>query len=451
MSADVIATGSAPRRSRAPVLGNLGARIAALAALTLSTFLVDRINGSANAAAVGVFVLLRVLPWITGMLLSGGIYGAAPFFLGGERAREPRFRATIFAIAVVSGCLGAVGWLLISPLVRHFFLPSLSVGLVALAAITVFTQVLESTSKACSQGFSDLVGANRIIVLEELAFIPAFVVFHLAGMGVFLAIILALATGDLITLSSAWTRLIRKGFFHETGRPTIALVREVLAFGVRAQVSSIILLLNARLDFAIVGALLDTRSLGIYAIASRFAELLRLPSLAINYVLYPRFAHGEPRGSLVIAREWIRKVGWIPLVSIVPLAVIARWLLPAVYGQAFRGAVAPSWVLLVGLAGSTVSAIVSAFLYGIGRPGLNSFALGGGLVMTAILDITLIPRFGIMGAAIASAVAYSTATVVLLVCMRWVAARPGSEPDAPPGNLPVDDLIDTTELMEVEG
>jgi O-antigen/teichoic acid export membrane protein len=448
VSAEAAATGAAPRRWRAPVLGNLAARIGALASLTVSSLLVARIGGPAG---VGVFVLLRVLPWLAGMLLSGGIYGAAPFFLGGDRAREPRFRPTIFAIACVSGSIGVLAWLAVSPLVRDLFFKNLSLGLVALAGITVLTQVLESTSKACSQGFPDLPGANRVIVLEELAFIPAFVAYHAMGMGVFLAIILGLASGDLITLLSAWTRLARKGFFRGTGKPSTALVRQILAFGIRAQVSSIILLLNARLDFAIVGLLVGERSLGIYAIASRFAELLRLPSLAINYVLYPRFAHETPSEAIATARAWIRKVGWIPLVSIVPLAFIARWLLPAFYGQAFHGAVAPSWVLLAGLAGSTVSAIVSAFLYGVGRPGLNSFALGGGLVMTAILDITLIPRFGIMGAAIASAVAYSTATIVLLLCLRWVATRPASEPEGPSDRSAADDLIEMTELMEVEG
>src|SRR5205085_1065931 len=141
VSAEATATAAAPRRWRAPVLGNLAARIGALASLTVSSLLVARIGGPAG---VGVFVLLRVLPWLAGMLLSGGIYGAAPFFLGGDRAREPRFRPTIFAIACVSGSIGVLVWLAISPLVRDLFFKNLSLGLVALAGITVLTQVLES-------------------------------------------------------------------------------------------------------------------------------------------------------------------------------------------------------------------------------------------------------------------------------------------------------------------
>ena len=65
-----------------------------------------------------------------------------------------------------------MAWLT-SPLVHHFFFPGLSLALVALAAMTVFTQVLESTGKACSQGLPDLPGANRVIFLEEFVFVPA--------------------------------------------------------------------------------------------------------------------------------------------------------------------------------------------------------------------------------------------------------------------------------------
>jgi O-antigen/teichoic acid export membrane protein len=449
-------------RLRGPVTSNMGARIGALASLTGASVLVARIGGPAG---VGVFVLLRVLPWLTGMILSCGIYGASPYFLGGESRLEPRFRTTIATIAVVSGGIGVGVWVLLSPLVRHFFFSNLSLPLVALAGITVLTQVLESTGKACSQGLPDLPGANRVIVLEEFVFVPAFWLFHALGISVYLAIVLALATGDVVTLSSTWVRLTRKGFFHEVGRPTVPLVKRVLSFGVRAQLSSIILLLNARLDFIIVGAIVSPTALGLYAIASRFAELLRLPSLSINYVLYPTFAHESEREAVVTARGWIRRVGWVPAAMVLPLAIGARWLLPWIYGTEFSAAVKPTFVLLLGLAGSGVWGIISAFLYGVGRPGLNSIALGCGLIMTVILDITLIPTFGIMGAATASTVAYLTTTAVLVLFFRRIARgrtdsartdtpEPMTDNDPRRGTRHAVDSSrrrDTETLLEVEG
>jgi len=60
-------------------------------------------------------------------------------------------------------------------------------------------------------------------------------------------------------------------------------------------------------------------------------------------------------------------------------------------------------------------------LYGLARPGLNSCAMGAGLVVTLVLDLTLIPRFGATGAAIASAAAYTTTTAALVGFFWWIA------------------------------
>ena len=48
------------------------------------------------------------------------------------------------------------------------------------------------------------------------------------------------------------------------------------------------------------------------------------------------------------------------------------------------------------------SGVASGYLYGRGRPGLNSLGLGLGLVATVALDLALIPTYGALGAAVAS-------------------------------------------------
>ena len=161
-------------------------------------------------------------------------------------------------------------------------------------------------------------------------------------------------------------------------------------------------MLNGRLDFLIVTVLVGPAALGIYAVASRFAELLRLPSLAINYVLYPEFARlGEPDAALQ-ARAAIRRVWWVPGVLAIPVAAAAPVMLPLLYGREFHAAVAPTWILLAGMAGGGVYGVISAFMSGSGRPGRNSLAQAAGLVLTVVLDVTLIPHLGIVGASIAS-------------------------------------------------
>jgi O-antigen/teichoic acid export membrane protein len=418
------------QKREAAIVGNLVARIGALASLTLASFIVARLGGP---PAVGILVLFRVLPWLVGVLLSGGLFGAAPYFLA-RRASDARLPVTLFTIAAVSGVMGGALWAAASPLLRETFFPNISLGVVALAGITVLTQNLESTAKACSQGTTDFVGSNRIIVLEELLFIPAYLLLLAVGVRETVAIVPAMAIGDLCTAGQGWARLARRRFFRNAGRPSLAIAGRLYSYGIRAQVGSVILLVNARLDFAIVGALVGPAALGVYAVASRYAELLRLPGLAVNYVLYPTYAGVDGKVAARDARRMLINLAWIPAAAALPLAAAAPILLPLVFGEAFRGAVVPTWILLFGLSAVGVTGIVSAFLYGAGRPGLNSLGLTSGLVVTVILDVLLIPRFEVVGAAVASCAAYLTTSLVLSLCFVKVARsyeRPASSAPVP--------------------
>ena len=82
-------------RLSGPVTSNLAARIGALASLTGASILV------AHRRAVRSRRLRpasRAALELTGMILEWRIHGAAPYFLGGERRLEPRFRSTMAAL-----------------------------------------------------------------------------------------------------------------------------------------------------------------------------------------------------------------------------------------------------------------------------------------------------------------------------------------------------------------
>ncbi len=182
-------------------------------------------------------------------------------------------------------------------------------------------------------------------------------------------------------------------------------------------------LINLRLDVAILGALVGPATLGVYAVASKYAELLRLPGLAITYVLYPRLAARDHKeAARAVAALFPRALLFTALAAL-PLAAAVP-LLPYVYGPAFAGAMIPAYILLFGLVGEGVAGLVSAYLYGVGRPGANSLALGVSVVVTIVLDVTLIPRYHAVGAAAASAAAYLTSSAALVVCYFVVRKLP---------------------------
>ena len=424
------------RSDRAPVITNVGARVVALVALAAATVIVARTGGP---KAVGVFSLLRVLPWLAGAIASQGLVGAAPYFLSGPTRRDQNVAPTLLGIALITGLAGAIVWAAASPWIEDLFFKSAPVVVIAGAGALVFTQLMESTAKACSQGTHDMTGANRIIVLEEVVYLPVYVVLLWIGVSQNVAIVLALVSGDVITGGIGWTRLLRRRFFAEHSRPSFALARRIARYGISAQVGSLLTLLNERLDFAIVAAIVGPAALGVYAVASKLAELIRVPTAAIQYVLYPKYSLVGGEEASHQARGMMKRAGWLPVVLALPLAAGA-YLLPLVYGEQFRGAITPTLILLGGLAGAGISSVITAYLFAAGRPGLNSVAAGAGVVVTVTLDLLLIPRLGVKGAAIASTAAYLTTTAAHIWFFR-IAARAHTHP------VPVEPPA----LMEVTG
>jgi lipopolysaccharide/colanic/teichoic acid biosynthesis glycosyltransferase/O-antigen/teichoic acid export membrane protein len=406
---------------RSSLTGNVTALVGALVSLTLATLMVARIGGP---SAVGDYALLRVMPWLLAVLVSGGLAAATPWFLAGPTRDDPRVKPTLLAMAVVSAIASLLIWTAASPFLRQTFFRDLTTLIVAWAGLKAVSRLLVITAKAASQGTNDLPGTNQAIVLEELLFIPAYAVALLLGLRGGGAVVAALIAADVVTGAIAWRRLIGRNYFKGVGRPSFGLAKRVYAFGFRGQVGSLAYLVNLRLDFMIVDLLAGPAILGVYAVASKFAELLRLLPISFEWVLYPGFARQAATEAWSRAAWLAPRAAAATALAALPLALLAQAVIPLFYGPAFAGAVEPTRLLLVGLSVEGASGVITAYLFGRGRPGLNSIATFGGVIVTVGLDLVLIPRLSLIGASIASTAAYLTTTSLLAVCFLLLQPRP---------------------------
>jgi len=399
------------RRRFGVLIGNIGARVGALGCTFVATLLLARNGGP---SVVGTYALLHLLPALVGSLLSCGLPVSIPYFLAGPDRDDRRLPLTLVAMAMIGGAAGAGIWIAAAPFAGAQLFPKLSLTLLMLAGLAVLSRLITMTAKACSQGSDDLSGSNRVIFTEEFMFLPAYALLWSAGVGGYAIVVGGLLLADTAASSLAWGRLVRRGFFHQARRPSLQLARRIASYGIRAQVGGVITQLNLRLDFILVNLITSPAVLGVYAIASKFAELLRIPSLALTYVLYPKYARDGPGLAAAKVRAAMPKLGLLFAAVIVPLWLSAGFVIPAIYGSAFKSAVAPAQIILVGFVLTGIGGVITAFMYGIGRPGLNSLGMAVGLVATIVLDILLIPPFGAEGAAVASAVAYTTSALALI-------------------------------------
>lgn len=415
---------------RRSVVVNLAAQGSALLIVSVASLLVARLSG---AAVLGEYALARVLPWLLGAVVSCGLPVSSTYFLA-ARGHDPRLRPTLALMAAGGAVLGPALWFAGTPLLHRALFSDVPPAVVALIGITAATQLVTVWGKACCQGAADMRGANLVIVCEELLFLPAYGAALGLGLRGIDAVVAGLIGGGAAAALTALARLAATGFARGWGRPSGPIASDVMKYGARGQLGNLLMLVNLRLDFVILGVLAGPAVLGVYAVASKFAELMRLPATALNYVLYPRFARQQP-GEADLDTRRLRPRALAFTIALTPLVAVASVFgLPLLYGAEFQPAVLPACILLVGLAVEGAAAVSSAHLCGIGRPGANSLGMGAGVVVTVLLDVLLIPRHGAVGAAVASSAAYLVTTGLLTAISRTLARQavlPGTPVPAP--------------------
>lgn len=92
--------------------------------------------------------------------------------------------------------------------------------------------------------------------------------------------------------------------------------------------------------------------------------------------------------------------------------------IPFVYGSAFNGARAPFVVLTVSSVALGVYVIGGAYTSASGRPGVTSMAMAASAVLNVAFSFMLIPLWGLVGNALATLLASTVASGLILRQIR---------------------------------
>jgi O-antigen/teichoic acid export membrane protein len=178
--------------------------------------------------------------------------------------------------------------------------------------------------------------------------------------------------------------------------------------------------LNANLDQLILSQAVPPAVLGRYAIAVS-CSVLPIPLVsAIGNVAFPRLASRQRVDGLAARMQWLGILGsaCLTAAALVPLDLVAPWLIPRVFGPGYAGVVPLLWILTPAGVFLACNQVTGDMLRGRKRPLVVARAEGLAAVFTVILLVTLLPVAGVYGAAIASAVAYGVALSVMLLFLR---------------------------------
>ena len=184
------------------------------------------------------------------------------------------------------------------------------------------------------------------------------------------------------------------------------LALRALGMGLSYHPGYISLYLLLRVDVLILNALTSRVAVGLYSVAVMLMDLTRTTADSIAQVTLHQQMGGDHDSATSLTVRTVRLSTLLAFGSVGLMCASAPILIPAVYGPAFAGSVAPLLALAPGLIALGATRTLSSFLLRLYRPLVTSGLALAALVANVALNLLLIPIWGIVGCALVSSVSY---------------------------------------------
>lgn len=188
------------------------------------------------------------------------------------------------------------------------------------------------------------------------------------------------------------------------------LAKEQAAFGSQACLSSLVQYLDFRIDVFIVMYMLGSAALGLYSVGIALGEFIwQLSSAMISPAL--RDIGGKDFGRAAeVTAKCMRHSFVLVFAAAACVALLARLVVPLIYGPAFSYAAVLTIALLPGIvAYSMMPALATFFSQQLGQPRIPFYFSALSTVVCALVTIVTLPKFGLIAAAAATSLSYTIA------------------------------------------
>ena len=276
-------------------------------------------------------------------------------------------------------------------------------------AQTSYASLALASGRLWSFNLAALVGAMTSLGLLGLLFLVS----GLTPESVVWAQVLGMAIAVAYVLLDLW----RGGLLRLRQGIDIDALRHVRASAL-GYATALLTFLMFRVDIFLVAALAGGLvAVGVYSVATAIAELLlRLPHWA-GYVLMPIVAkRGRDARHQTIKLFWLSVAfaGGLFLVA-VALGVWVNVLVVSILGAEFSPVLLVLYTLFPRIIFQSGATILVSNMGGWGYTWYNPGSIGMGLIAVVVLDLFLLPRYGLVGAGLASSVAAFAMLVVIAI------------------------------------
>ena len=380
-----------------------------------------------GAEALGLYALGMSIVGFLGLFNAVGLPAAAArfvaqYYTSANFSRLGDFlRASLGLLSIGNVVLGAVV-LAVGPWIAvHFYhAPVLSSYFLSFVLIMLFG-VLNTFLGQAMAGYQDV--SWRTVITHFIgtpANILLAVILISVGWGLRGYLVAQVASAFLVFLllgRSVWS--LTPGEARTTTK-SITVEKEVIAFSATAFGIAAVDFALSQADKIVLGFYLSPRQVGVYAVAIALVGFVPIALQSVNQIFAPMIAELHASGNRALLQQlYATLTKWIVILTL-PLAftmmIFAKPLI-AIFGHDFEAGAA---VLAIGACGQLFNCAVGSVGYLLLMSG-NQMQLikiqGCNAALMIGLSLFLVPRFGIAGAAVASAVAVISTNLWSLVAV----------------------------------
>jgi O-antigen/teichoic acid export membrane protein len=356
----------------------------------------------------GALAVAILWPTTLAYLLLLGLSDAVLYYSANRHDRPERlFAAALWLGLAASAIAMALGYVVVLPLAYRDY-PAETRRLAAWLLLIIPLHILGLVFQEMLRGHHKMGAWNLLRVMLGVGYVLLILgalglgAATLSGFGVayLLSHVPPLAIALVLCVTAGW------GGWRLHG-PT---VRRLLRYGARLHLSSVVNMLNGRIDQILVAGALSATAMGLYVVAVTLSQVTATLANSITMVAWPRCAAASEAERPPVLGQFLRLTLVLMIASTALLYAAAPYVLGLLFGSAFVEATPVVRILLLG----ALPIAIKEFFVLAFKAYDRTLAISKGELLTlaanAALLSALIPAFGLEGAAAA------------YVATRWLSA-----------------------------
>jgi O-antigen/teichoic acid export membrane protein len=388
----------------------------------LTTILISRVLG---VELRGEFTFLTTLPSI---IVTLGRFGFAHSIVYNINVSDKnKVIYTSFFISIIAGLILMLLTLLGIKLFSFQTLENIKFEHLIISSALIPLFFISDVLFGSLQGLQKIHFRNKIYTLQAfLTLILSLIVAYFFGNNGLPFFLLASAFSYLVVIFLGIYN-IGVDYFFSHSFFCVKTLKELFNYGIKAHFGNIFKQLSYRVDVLIIAYFLPIKELGLYAVAVTFSELVwKIPD-AIGFVLLPTVSAMKKENSYEITAKASRVILFPMLLVCLFVFAFNEYFIELLFGNDFIDAKSCVRFLLPGTFCFSIWKIFVNDLIARGKAVIYSYSSAISAIVIVVLDLALVPKFGIIGASMASSFGYVVATLYVVYKFMKYSDLPASQ------------------------